>query len=60
MIIHVKNIEWETDGEDPAQLGLPFHASVDVDDEEDVADALSDEYGWLVRGYELEDDDAGT
>ena len=57
MIVRVRNIAWETDGADPAQLGLPLSASVDVDDAEDVADALSDEYGWLVKGYELDDGD---
>ena len=47
----VSNIEWETDGYDvalPSEVEVPDGLS---DDE--VADHLSDEYGWLVNGFSL-------
>ena len=51
----VTNIEWETDGE---VVDLP--TEVEVDDnlsDDEVADFLSDEYGWLVNGFSLPMDD---
>ena len=45
------NIEWETDGEEvdlPTKVILPYTI-----DEEDVTDYLSDNYGFLVKSYEL-------
>ncbi|MEB2231000.1 hypothetical protein [Xanthomonas arboricola] len=42
---HVRGIVWETDGERPA---LPAEATVECESEADIADALSDAYGWLV------------
>ena len=49
------NIQWDTDGSDPQELGLPSeHIAVVDDDEwdpaEDAADLLSDEYGFCVLG----------
>lgn len=43
----VTGIVWDTDGE---VVDLPTTAVVECDDVEDVADALSDEYGWCVSG----------
>ena len=51
----VSNIEWETDGE---IVSLP--TEVEVDDnmsDDEVADYLSDTYGWLVNGFSLPMDD---
>ena len=51
----VTNIKWETDGE---VVDLP--TEVEVDDnmsDDEVADFLSDEYGWLVNGFSLPMDD---
>ena len=51
----VTNIKWETDGE---VVDLP--TEVEVDDkmsDDEVADYLSDEYGWLVNGFSLPMDD---
>ncbi|KLA94572.1 MULTISPECIES: hypothetical protein [Xanthomonas] len=42
---HVQGIVWETDGKRPA---LPMEATVECESEEDIADALSDAYSWLV------------
>lgn len=47
----VTNIKWETDGE---VVDLP--TEVEVEDgmsDDEVADFLSDEYGWLVNGFSL-------
>jgi hypothetical protein len=42
-------IVWDTDGEDPSELGLPLETVIAADSAEEVADALSDKYGWLVK-----------
>ena len=47
----VTDIKWETDGE---IVSLP--TEVEVDDnmsDDEIADYLSDEYGWLVNGFSL-------
>ncbi|MGN3935199.1 hypothetical protein ABVB18_03805 [Xanthomonas citri pv. mangiferaeindicae] len=41
----VRGIVWEIDGKRPA---LPGEATVECESEADIADALSDAYGWLV------------
>ena len=43
-------IDWDTDGEDPASLGLPDAVEVEAEDEDGVVDALSDNYGWCING----------
>ncbi|TDE87405.1 hypothetical protein [Deinococcus sp. S9] len=51
-LYRVFRIAWDTelDGEphDPQALGLPTEALVRAADPDDIADALSDEYGWCV------------
>jgi hypothetical protein len=45
-------IEWETDGE---SVDLPTEVELPSDlDEDEVADYLSDKFGWLVKGFEIE------
>ena len=45
----ITDIDWETDGED---VELPSSVMVPSDLEEDeIADYLSDNYGWLVNGF---------
>lgn len=47
----VTNIKWETDGE---VVDLP--TEVEVEDgmsDDEIADYLSDTYGWLVNGFSL-------
>ena len=47
--MQITDIDWETDGED---VGLPSTVMVPSDLEEDeIADYLSDNYGWLVNGF---------
>lgn len=51
----VTDIKWETDGE---IVSLP--TEVEVDDnmsDDEIADYLSDTYGWLVNGFSLPTDD---
>ena len=50
--IPIADIDWETDGEDSEEMGLPSSVRVPSDLEEDeIADYLSDEYGFLVNGF---------
>jgi len=53
---HVRGIVWETDGKRPA---LPVEATVECESEEDIADALSDAYGWLVSNFVVVEESAG-
>ena len=45
-------VNWETDGYSLEELGLPSEVDVPKDiEEEDIADWLSDEYGFLVNSF---------
>ena len=49
-------IIWETDGEEidlPTELELPDY--MDKKDEDAITDYLSDEIGWLVISYKIEE-----
>ncbi len=47
----VSDIEWVTDGED---VELPTEVEVDDDlSDDEIADYLSDTYGWLVESFSL-------
>ena len=52
----VTNIKWETDGE---EVDLPTEVEVgdDLLSDDEIADYLSDTYGWLVIGFSLPMDD---
>ena len=55
--MEVTNIAWDTDGED---IDLPTEVEVPNDiacDEDEIADYLSDEYGWCVISFSLPTDD---
>ena len=47
------NIKWDTDGEDieylPERVSIPFFM-----DDDEIADYLSDEYGYCVFGFDIE------
>ncbi|MBB4732486.1 hypothetical protein JH306_05245 [Xanthomonas campestris pv. campestris] len=45
---HVQGIVWDTDGK---RAALPAEATVECESEADIADALSDAYGWLVSDF---------
>jgi hypothetical protein len=51
--IKVTNIEWETDGEAvdlPKEMDVPSYIDADC-----FADYLSDQTGWLVKSFDIED-----
>lgn len=53
--MQVTNIKWVTDGED---VDLPTEVEVSDNMEDDeIADFLSDTYGWLVECFSLPMDD---
>lgn len=51
----ITDIEWETDGE---SVKLPKKIKVELSEEEnpslEVANILSDRYGFLINGFEFE------
>lgn len=56
MEIMVSEIVWDTEGRDADELGLPTELTVDtvmagIGDEDQLADWLSDTYGWCVMSY---------
>lgn len=55
MQVRVYNIKWDTDGE---EVNLPSEVTIDINDGVDlqyeIADHLSDEYGWCVFSYSFE------
>lgn len=56
--MRITNILWDIDGEDreDVEASLPTEITIDEKtvDEEDIADFLSDEYGWCVKGFCIE------
>lgn len=53
--IYITDIDWDTDGESKEELGLPDVVVVTDDiDEDDIADMLSDEYGFCVNSFSIE------
>jgi len=55
----ITEIDWDTDGLDPQELNLPTEVPIDRDeyceDEEWIADVLSDTYGWCVNSFYVEE-----
>jgi hypothetical protein len=70
MKYRVTKIDWDTTDEDRDDNGLPVTAKdlglpaydesveVECDSVEDIADALSDEYGFCVNSFSVENSDA--
>lgn len=49
----ITNIKWDTDGE---TVDLPAETDIPADtDDEDIADYLSDRYGWCVKSFVIEE-----
>ena len=50
--VTLTGIKWDTDGEDPKDLGLESELTLtlpqDWDEDSSIADLLSDRYGWCV------------
>ncbi|QTK46688.1 hypothetical protein [Xanthomonas euvesicatoria] len=49
----VQSIQWDTDGQHPE---LPVKATLQCESEDDIADALSAAYGWLVSDFVVVDE----
>lgn len=43
-------IKWDCDGVSPKHYNLPKDATIEAEDEDDVVDALSDQYGFCIFG----------
>jgi hypothetical protein len=50
----VSNIEWCVDEECKDEVTLPIQCSVFAESEDDIADVLSDEFGFLVESFTLD------
>ncbi|WP_181922072.1 hypothetical protein [Xanthomonas campestris] len=50
---HGRGIVWETDGKHRV---LPAEVTVECASEEDIANALSHRYGWLVSDFPIVED----
>lgn len=46
---YITNIEWDTDGEKIETL--PTEAIIEAKDEDEIADKLSDEYGFCIFNF---------
>lgn len=52
-MIKITDIQWDTDGED---IDLPKNIVIEKEPEnEDIADYLSDTYGFCVFGFKVEE-----
>lgn len=52
-------VNWDTDGQSVNELGLPEVVDMPTLSEENIADYLSDEYGYCVESFTIEDLDSG-
>ena len=53
--MYITDIDWDTDGESKEELGLPDVVVVTDDiDEDEIADMLSDDYGFCVNSFSIE------
>lgn len=52
-------VNWDTDGRSVKELGLPEVVDMPTLSEENIADYLSDEYGYCVESFTIEDLDSG-
>jgi len=48
MKIKTTEIDWDTDGDEITESILPQEVEVEVDNEEEITDALSDKYGFCI------------
>jgi hypothetical protein len=53
MTFKITNIDWDTDGNKEDFNSLPQEVEVSVDNAYNIADALSDAYGWCINSYEF-------
>jgi hypothetical protein len=54
---NVTNIVWDVDeydlDVDEYDLNLPTEEVVECDDEDRIADTLSDKYGWCIKSFNI-------
>lgn len=53
-------VDWDTDGYSVEELGLSSVVDIPTMNEEDIADYLSDEYGYCVNSFKIIDLDSGV
>lgn len=56
MKFYVTNIDWDIDDfdyDEEDELNLPSETMVECEDEDFIADALSDEYGFCVNSFTI-------
>ena len=51
MRIKTTRIDWDTDEH---KVDLPQQVELEVDEEDEIADELSNKYGWGVHGLDYE------
>lgn len=49
---NVFDIDWDVDDIEDADL-LPTEVIIEAEDEDEIADALSDEYGFCVNSFSI-------
>ena len=54
MTIKTSKIDWDTDGDKEVFNKLPQRVILQADDEDGIADELSEMYGWCVLGLDFE------
>lgn len=63
MIVHVTNIEWDTDENDIPNESLPFEVDLEYDDlctsflrdmEDSICERLEEEYGFCVKNLAID------
>lgn len=52
-------VNWDTEGQSVNELGLPEVVDMPTLNEENIADYLSEEYGYCVESFVIEDLDSG-
>jgi hypothetical protein len=55
------HIEWDTDGADPEELGLPSQLTINgdgegIDNSSEISNLLSDKYGWAVISFACDEE----
>lgn len=55
-LMFAKGIEWDVDAEDVNEVSLPEDANVWVPEGKDIADVLTDMYGFCIKSIESVDE----
>lgn len=53
-------VDWDTDGYSVEELGLPTIVDMPTLNIDDIADHLSDKYGWCVSSFKIIELDSGA